>query len=88
MQITVEISLYPLHNSYGETVLDFLEELRSHPNITIKTNHMSTQIVGLFEHVMHALQVTMKKILSQEQKSAVIIKVFNQNLDLDWIDFS
>lgn len=88
MQITVEISLYPLHSSYGETVLDFLQELRSHPRINIKTNQMSTQVAGLFEDVMQALQAAMKKTLSQEQKSAMIIKVFNENLDLDWIDFS
>ncbi|NND06215.1 MAG: hypothetical protein HKN87_07535 [Saprospiraceae bacterium] len=88
MQITVEISLYPLQSSYGETVLDFIGVLKSHADLTIRTNHMSTQVTGHIDAVMTAIQSAIKEVFSQEQKSALVFKVFSEKLDLDWIDLS
>ncbi len=86
MQITVEISLYPLHTNYGTTVLDFLADLRTHDGITIRTNHMSTQVSGKYEVVMSALHASIRRTLSQDQSAALVIKIFNEELDLDWIN--
>ena len=46
MQITIEISNYPLTESYEEQILDFIERVRSHAGIEVKVNATSTHITG------------------------------------------
>jgi hypothetical protein len=48
MQASIEMSLYPLKESYKEIIKKFLEDIRkSNENLLIETNLMSTQIFGI-----------------------------------------
>ena len=71
MQTTVEISLYPLKDTYVQVVLDFLAILNLDPELTVETNGLSTQIFGEYKHVMSVLSTEMMHIL--EKHSAVFI---------------
>ena len=86
MQITVEISFYPLTSYYGTPVIDFVRALKTYEGLQIRTNSMSTQVAGPYEEVMQAIFSVMKKSLSHDLKAAVVLKCFNEKLDLDWID--
>lgn len=55
MQITVEISLYPLTEDYVSHIRSLLSRLRQYPNIEIVTNAISTQIVGEHAYVFDIL---------------------------------
>ena len=81
MQITVEISLYPLHLDYGNEVLSFIKDLKSYPDLGMKTNNLSTQITGEFNQVMPAIQAALENSFRKEQKAAVVMKIFNSQLD-------
>ncbi len=49
MTATIEISFYPLNNEYPSSVVKFLQKLKALPGLEIRTNGMSTIIIGPFE---------------------------------------
>lgn len=74
MQTTVEISLYPLTDSYEKAVLDFIAILHTYKNIAVETNGLSTQIFGEYQEVMRILT---SEIFEQFQinKAVFVIKI-------------
>ena len=85
MRITVEISLYPLQSNYGEPILDFIQRLQSTEAIQVRTNHMSTQVTGDYRMVMEAITDTLEGTLAQEYKSAIVMKIFGEEVELEWL---
>lgn len=84
MQISIEISMYPLQDNYEEAVLAFLEHLSQYEGIAVRTNSMSTHIFGNFDQVMYAVQESMRSTFESEGKSAMVMKVINANLDYEY----
>jgi uncharacterized protein YqgV (UPF0045/DUF77 family) len=75
MDVTVEVSIYPLHNGYEKTVLEFIANLRKHPSIEVEVNGLSTQIFGGYTLVMNKiLPQEIEKVLLHE-KAVVVIKL-------------
>ncbi len=56
MNISVEISMYPLTPEYIEPIDNFLSELHQTKGLKVITNNMSTQVFGEATLVMHTLQ--------------------------------
>lgn len=65
MEITVEISYYPLQTDYNELVEEFIEELGESNNVKIMAGTMSSLVSGSYEDVMHLFQQKMKKYLAK-----------------------
>ncbi len=86
MQVTVEISLYPLNSHFGPVILDFIQNLRSHKELKIKTNSMSTQMTGPFDTVMDVLKTELASAFKSDNKVAVVIKMFSEDLELEWLE--
>ncbi len=86
MQITVEISLYPLTNQYGDHVIDFIKSLKENRALEIRTNSMSTQITGQIDVVMQQLTRTMETAFKREEKAAIVMKCFSSAVELEWLD--
>ncbi|MFT5600277.1 MAG: hypothetical protein ACI9N1_000511 [Flavobacteriales bacterium] len=80
MDLSVEISKYPLNENYIPVIKDFIDRLNTHPHITVLTNTMSTQIFGEFDAVMHAISTEMKKSFSQDIKQVMVMKFINSDL--------
>jgi len=74
MQASIEISLYPLHDDFGDRVLHFLKILRSYPKIKVETNGMSTQLFGQYDDLMQILTKEMKQIL-EDQQAIFVMKI-------------
>jgi uncharacterized protein YqgV (UPF0045/DUF77 family) len=75
MKITVEISLYPLHEAYEQSVLDFIAKLKEHPSIEVKTNGLSTQIFGDYELVMAKILPEEIKKIFESERAVVVMKL-------------
>ena len=75
MNISVDISLYPLHEDYKDEIIAFIEALKANNSLNVVVNGMSTQVFGSFESVMNVLQQEMKSVLSQEARSVIILKI-------------
>jgi len=74
MQATIEISMYPLSDDYIQRVLDFLEALKKHKNISVETNGLSTQIFGVYNDLLDILKMEIFEVL-MNQNAIFILKI-------------
>ncbi|MGB3079558.1 MAG: hypothetical protein WBB31_10815 [Saprospiraceae bacterium] len=72
MTATIEISLYPLHNEYPSSVLNFLQKLKAIPGLDIQSNGMSTIVIGQFEKLWPELGDLLTSQLSMEDSICVL----------------
>jgi len=84
MKISVEISMYPLDNNFGEYILKFIKQLNTYPSLSIKTNSMSTQIFGEYEVVMDALKKEIQPVFEEKYKTTMVMKLINADLDYEF----
>ena len=80
MEISIELSLYPLTKEYGPPILDFIEKLKGYDGIEVKTNTMSTQVFGSYEMIMDLLKRELKEVFEQDKTSVIVMKMVNENL--------
>ncbi|SDJ66920.1 YKOF-related Family [Ferrimonas sediminum] len=83
MQLSVEISLYPLQDNYLAPIQWFIARMDSYPEIQRKTNAMSTQIGGDYDTVMALLATEMKAAHEQWGKGVFVCKFIPGGVDLD-----
>ena len=81
MGISVEISLYPLQESYKNIILDFLDRIKSYSSITVITNNMSTRIFGDYDTVMLLLSEELKTTFARPETVVVVMKMVGKNLE-------
>jgi uncharacterized protein YqgV (UPF0045/DUF77 family) len=80
MDISVEISYYPLADNYLDRIETFIQQLRKYPSVKVMTNGMSTQIFGTYDEVMHILQQELKQAML-EPHAVFVLKVVNACCD-------
>ena len=80
MKLSLEISMYPLNETFIPLIKDFIDRMNQHKNLLIKTNTMSTQVFGDFDEVMRAFQQELKASFIDETKIVVVTKFFNGDL--------
>ncbi|MGB5630302.1 MAG: YkoF family thiamine/hydroxymethylpyrimidine-binding protein [Woeseiaceae bacterium] len=77
MKIAVDISLYPLDAAFIPPIKDVIARLKSHEDLEVWTNAMSTQVVGDFDTVMDALKKEIGTTFEQIPKGVFVMKMFN-----------
>ncbi|RUO80017.1 hypothetical protein CWI84_08640 [Idiomarina tyrosinivorans] len=80
MQLSVEMSLYPLADQYLEVIQGFIDRLNQYPEISVHTNTMSTQIFGDYQQVMKVLQVELEQVYQQVPSQVLVCKFINRDL--------
>ena len=81
MGISVEISMYPLQETYKVLILDFVERIRQKEGVTVLTNNMSTRIFGAYDLVMPMLTEELRTSFETPNAIVVVMKLVNRNLD-------
>lgn len=79
MNISVELSYYPLTPEFVTPILDFIHRLRSHASIKSVTNGMSTQVFGEYDEVMEVLTNEIKQSFELPH-SVFVMKIVNADL--------
>jgi len=77
MQVSIEISLYPLNKEFIPLIDDFINRLKSYTNIEVRTNAMSTQLYGDFEDLIQILKNEVEKTFRKEINSVFNLKIVN-----------
>ena len=77
MQVSVDISLYPLHQDYIPQIDAFILLLNQEPAVQVVTNALSTQLYGEYETVMGLLARAMGDHMAIHGDSVFSIKVLN-----------
>jgi len=73
MYLSVELSYYPLKESYKDPIRDLIRKLAS-SNLEVHSNRMSTQIFGEYGAVMTVLGDTMKWSFDTYGKAVFVAK--------------
>jgi uncharacterized protein YqgV (UPF0045/DUF77 family) len=81
MRVAVDISLYPLDKDFIPPIQDVIERLKSHEDLEVVTNPMSTQIRGEYGPVMDALKKEIGVTFAQTPKAVFAIKILNNPLE-------
>ncbi len=80
MNVSVEISMYPLVDEYIPAIERFIDELNGHAGMTVITNTMSTQVFGDYTRVMAIISHAMQKAHQTTPKAPFVLKVLNGDL--------
>ena len=75
MRTAVEISLYPLEAEYVPAIKDFIARLNAHPDLSVTTNAMSTQIAGEHQRVFEVLARETEASFQQLGRKVFVMKV-------------
>ena len=77
MQVSVDISLYPLDKDYIPPIKDVIERLNGHDGVEVVTNPMATQLRGEYGLVMDVLKAEIGTTFEQVPKAVFAIKILN-----------
>lgn len=80
MDLSIEISNYPLNENYIPVIKDFIDRLNNHPELTVVTNTMSTQVFGEYDEVMRVITAELKGSFAKEVKQVMVMKFINSDL--------
>ncbi len=80
MKTSIEISYYPLNDSFIPHVKAFIERLQMYDSIVTKPNTMSTQVFGEYDELMSIVNKEIKKSFETLPHSIFIIKIINADL--------
>lgn len=82
MNITLDISMYPLDADYKPPIKAFVRQLREYVQLETVTNQMSTQVRGEFDAVMTAVNACMKRTMTEHEKVVFVTKCLNGDLEI------
>ncbi|HTV98167.1 MAG TPA: hypothetical protein VME42_19400 [Steroidobacteraceae bacterium] len=75
MHSAVEISMYPLADSYRPAIEMFIEHLHRYPELTVLTNALSTQIWGPLDRLMAILAAEIERAAGAGPQLVFVMKV-------------
>jgi len=82
MNITAEMSLYPLRDGPVPEIIDFIRELREQPGIEIVSNQLSTQLRGEFDTVTSTINRCMRQAMKAPNTVVLVVKYLNVDLEI------
>ena len=86
MKASVDISMYPLQEGYCQPIIDFIDRLETHPEVSVQRNSMSTHIYGEYQDVMATLNEEMLSVLEQIPQTVFVIKLIGTDREKAVID--
>jgi len=81
MELSVEISKYPLADDYIPAIKSFIERLEKINGLSVVGNTMSTQVFGDYDLVMDTLKNEIRYSYEQFGKAIFVCKFIGVNLD-------
>lgn len=79
MNISAELSLYPLSDDYIAIVKGYLADLNRFEGLEVRTHALSTEIFGDFETVMQAIQSATKTVFDADPAAVLVAKYLNRD---------
>ena len=74
MELSAELSLYPLTGDVDTSVIAFIDDLHDSGQISVVTNTMSTQISGEWDAVMSAVSIALKRSSERLDRQVLVVK--------------
>lgn len=75
MNVSIDISMYPLNPDYKPSIKAFIAALNAHDEITTQENNMSTQVFGEYKAAMRIVTDEIEKASGHEPKVVFVMKL-------------
>ncbi|HEX5419234.1 MAG TPA: YkoF family thiamine/hydroxymethylpyrimidine-binding protein [Gammaproteobacteria bacterium] len=83
MNITVELSLYPLGGDDAiRTIVAFIKDISADPRVEVVVNQLSTQLRGPLPDVMDVLSAAMHRSFEKRPEQVLVAKFLNVDLPI------
>lgn len=82
MNVTAELSLYPLESAPLEKILAFIATLTGDGRLEVVVNQLSTQVRGDLAVVMEVLTAAIERSFERGGSQALVIKILNADLPI------
>ena len=73
MRGIIEISMYPLNESFVEPIKAFIERLNGHEGLDVETNATSTRVSGEYDLVIATVTEEMRRVHSAGTPRVVFV---------------
>lgn len=83
MQLTADLSLYPIQDEYIPVIQSFIDAVRQHDDLIIATNAMSTQIAGDHERVFTVVSQELAASYEKFGAQVLVVKFIPGIVELD-----
>ena len=79
MEISVDISLYPLQAEYETAILAFIAALEKEQGVDVVRNELSTQVHGEYHTIMQLLEKEVLSVFDEIPHSVFVMKFVGNN---------
>jgi hypothetical protein len=79
MEISVDISMYPLQKEYEAPILAFISKLELEQSVEVVRNELSTQIHGEYKVIMPLLEKEIFSVFTEIPDSIFVLKLVGNN---------
>lgn len=79
MEISVDISMYPLQREFEAPILAFISELEKEQSVEVVRNELSTQVHGDYKVIMALLEKEMFSVFTEIPDSIFVLKLVGNN---------
>lgn len=84
MKLTIDISLYPLKDSFVPPIKEVIEGFASHAGVRVETGPTSTLLSGDYDAVMQALQAEMKRSFENYGQVVFVARFIGRDVHEPW----
>lgn len=79
MNITAELSFYPLSDNYIAPIKAYIEALNQVEGLEVRTHALSTELFGDYDLVMQTINQTTKKAFDTDGGVVLVAKYLNRD---------
>lgn len=79
MNISLDISMYPLKNEFCQPIIDFINRLEQQPGLVIERNSLSTQVFGDLQTIMSLMTTELETVFEQNPNTVFVMKMVGSN---------
>jgi len=79
MEISVDISMYPLQKEFEAPILAFIAQLEQASSVEVVRNELSTQVHGDYKVIMTLLEKEMFSVFTKIPDSIFVLKFVGNN---------
>ena len=86
MNISLDISMYPLQDEFCQPIIDFIERLEQSPGLVLERNSLSTQVFGDYRTIMNLMTKELETVFEQNPHTIFVMKMVGVNRSKAKID--
>jgi uncharacterized protein YqgV (UPF0045/DUF77 family) len=80
MDVSVEVSMYPLKDEYIPAIQSFIDRVNTYPELHVLTNTMSTQLFGEFDFLIDVMRDEMRRSYETFGRAIFVCKFIQGDL--------